>query len=63
MTIGLNVSYSRVNSVGVSAGSLTGSPLGDAVFMDPTIPVLQKVLMTCRRLGITRNTVNQCMIS
>ena len=39
MTIGLNVSYSRVNSVGVSAGSLTGSPLGDAVFMDPTIPV------------------------
>lgn len=29
----------HVNSVGVSAGSLTGSPLGDAVFMDPTIPV------------------------
>lgn len=39
MTLGLNVSYSRVNSVGITAGSLTGSPLGDAVFMDPTMPI------------------------
>lgn len=39
MTLGLNVSYSRINSRGITAGSLTGSPLGDALFMDPTIPV------------------------
>lgn len=39
MTLGLNISYSRINSIGVTAGSLTGSPLGDALFMDPTMPV------------------------
>ena len=39
MNIGVNISYSRINSKGVSAGSLTGSPLGDAIFMDPTISV------------------------
>lgn len=39
LTFSLNVSYSRVNSVGVTAGSLTGSPLGDALFMDPTMSV------------------------
>lgn len=39
MTLGLNISYSRINNIGVNAGSLTGSPLGDALFMDPTMPV------------------------
>ena len=35
----LNASYSRINSIGVTAGSLTGSPLGDALFLDPTMSV------------------------
>lgn len=39
MTLGMNITYSRVNSRGITAGSLTGSPLGDALFMDPTISV------------------------
>lgn len=39
LTFTLNMSYSRVNSIGVTAGSLTGSPLGDALLMDPTVPV------------------------
>lgn len=39
MTFGLNMSYSRINSIGVTAGSLTGSPLGNALLMDPTLPV------------------------
>lgn len=39
LTFGLNISYSRVNSIGVTAGNLTGSPLGDALFMDPTMSV------------------------
>lgn len=39
LNFGLNVSYSRVNNIGVNAGNLTGSPLGDALFMDPTMPV------------------------
>lgn len=39
MTFSLNMSYSRINSVGVAAGNLTGSPLGDALFMDPTMPI------------------------
>ena len=39
MTLGLNISYSRINNIGVNAGSLTGSPLGDALFMDPTMSV------------------------
>jgi tonB-linked outer membrane protein, susC/ragA family len=39
MNIGMNISYSRVNSRGVTAGSLTGSPLADAIFMDPTVSV------------------------
>lgn len=39
MTIGVNMSYSRINSIGVNAGNLTGSPLGDALFMDPTMEV------------------------
>lgn len=37
--LGLNISYSRINNIGVNAGSLTGSPLGDALFMDPTMSV------------------------
>ncbi len=39
LTFNLNVSYSRINNISVSAGSLTGSPLGDALFLDPTLPV------------------------
>lgn len=39
MTFSLNMSYSRINNIGVTAGSLTGSPLGNALFMDPTLPV------------------------
>ena len=39
MSIGMNVSYSRVNSRGVNVGSLTGSPLGDALFLDPNMKV------------------------
>ena len=31
--------YSRINNIGVSAGNLTGSPLGDALFLDPTMEV------------------------
>lgn len=42
MTLSMNIAYSRVNSVGVTAGSLTGSPLGDALFMDPTMSVYAK---------------------
>lgn len=42
MTFFMNIAYSRVNSVGVTAGSLTGSPLGDALFMDPTMSVYAK---------------------
>lgn len=42
MTFSMNIAYSRVNSVGVTAGSLTGSPLGDALFMDPTMSVYAK---------------------
>lgn len=39
LTFSLNMSYSRINNIGVTAGSLTGSPLGDALLMDPTVPV------------------------
>ncbi|MGN0310538.1 MAG: SusC/RagA family TonB-linked outer membrane protein, partial [Bacteroides sp.] len=39
LTFSLNMSYSRINSIGVTAGSLTGSPLGDALLMDPTLSV------------------------
>ena len=39
MTVGVNMSYSRINNIGVSAGNLTGSPLGDALFLDPTMEV------------------------
>ena len=42
MTFSMNIAYSRVNSVGVTAGSLTGSPLGDALFMDPTMSIYAK---------------------
>lgn len=42
MTFSMNIAYSRVNSVGVTAGSLTGSPLGDTLFMDPTMSVYAK---------------------
>lgn len=42
MTFSMNIAYSRVNSVGLTAGSLTGSPLGDALFMDPTMSVYAK---------------------
>ena len=42
MTFSMNIAYSRVNSVGVTAGSLTGSPLGDALLMDPTMSVYAK---------------------
>ena len=38
----LNASYSRINSSGITAGSLTGSVLGDALFMDPTMPVYEE---------------------
>lgn len=39
MTVGMNISYSRINSRGIDAGNLTGSALGDALFMDPTMSV------------------------
>ncbi|WP_085537324.1 SusC/RagA family TonB-linked outer membrane protein [Massilibacteroides vaginae] len=39
MKVTMNATYSRINSIGVTAGSLTGSPLGSAVFMDPTMAV------------------------
>lgn len=39
MNVGVNMSYSRVNSRGINAGNLTGSALSDALFMDPTISV------------------------
>ncbi len=39
MVIGFNVSYSRVNNRGIDAGNLTGSALGDALFMDPTMAI------------------------
>ena len=39
MNVGLNISYSRVNSRGIDAGNLTGSALSDALFMDPTMEV------------------------
>lgn len=39
MKVTMNATYSRINSIGVTAGSLTGSPLGNAVFMDPTMSV------------------------
>ena len=39
MKVSLNATYSRINSIGITAGSLTGSPLGDAVFLDPTMSV------------------------
>lgn len=39
MKVTLNATYSRINSIGVTAGSLTGSPLGNAMFMDPTMEV------------------------
>lgn len=35
----VNASYSRIHSRGITAGSLTGSVLGDALFMDPTMKV------------------------
>lgn len=39
MKVSLNATYSRINNIGVNAGSLTGSPLGSAVFMDPTMEI------------------------
>ena len=39
MTIGVNMSYSRINSRGINAGNLTGSALADALFMDPNMDV------------------------
>lgn len=39
MKFTLNASYSRINKRGITAGSLTGSALADALFMDPTMPV------------------------
>lgn len=38
----VNASYSRIHSRGITAGSLTGSALGDALFMDPTMSVYAK---------------------
>ncbi len=35
----VNASYSRIHSRGITTGSLTGSVLGDALFMDPTMSV------------------------
>lgn len=39
LTVGVNLSYSRINSRGINAGNLTGSALADALFMDPTMDV------------------------
>lgn len=39
LTATANVSYSRINSTSIAAGSLTGSVLADALFMDPTMKV------------------------
>ena len=39
LTVGVNLSYSRINSHGINAGNLTGSALADALFMDPTMDV------------------------
>lgn len=39
MTFTSNIGYTRINSRGITAGNLTGSALGDALFMDPTMPV------------------------
>lgn len=39
MTVGLNISYSRINSRGINAGSVTSSALGDALLMDPTMSI------------------------
>ncbi|MDO4181263.1 MAG: TonB-dependent receptor [Bacteroidales bacterium] len=39
MKFTLNASYTRINSRGITAGSLTGSVLADALFMDPTMSV------------------------
>ncbi len=39
LTVGVNLSYSRINSRGINAGNLTGSALADALFMDPTMEV------------------------
>ena len=41
MTIGVNMSYSRINSRGINAGNLTGSALADALFMDPNMDVYE----------------------
>ncbi len=39
MVIGVNISYSRIKSRGVEVNSLTGSPLGNAMFLSPLIGV------------------------
>lgn len=39
LTVGVNLSYSRINNQGINAGNLTGSALADALFMDPTMDV------------------------
>lgn len=39
MTFTSNIAYTRITSRGITAGSLTGSALGDALFMDPTMDV------------------------
>lgn len=39
LAVGVNLSYSRINSRGINAGNLTGSALADALFMDPTMDV------------------------
>lgn len=39
MTFTSNIGYTRINNRGITAGNLTGSALGDALFMDPTMDV------------------------
>lgn len=39
MTVGVNIGYSRIKNSGVEANSVTGSPLGNAMFMSPLIGV------------------------
>ena len=39
LKLNVNASYSRIHSRGGLGGSLTGSVLGNALFMDPTMPV------------------------
>lgn len=39
MTIGVNVGYSRINNTSIETNSLTGSALGNAIFLSPLMDV------------------------